>query len=85
MANPSTELNTIRNRMNGLLRDLEAVDAIANLYNDLGGAAFFDAWVDDIGGPEDLTAAEFNTAMATMTLMQTWLDGNRDDLVKLRI
>lgn len=86
MAQPSTEVIRIRKKMTVLLEALNEVDSIADLYADLGGSAFFDAYIDDgANGPADLTAAQFTTAMTALGLMQTWLGNNRSDLVPLLI
>lgn len=86
MAQPSTEVIRIRKKITVLLEALNEVDAIANLYADLGGTAFFNDYIDDVqNGPADLTAAQFTAAMTALGLMQTWLGNNRDDLVPLLI
>ena len=84
MAQPSTVVNKIRSDVTVVLDALNKVKPAIDLYNDLGGEAFVDAHL--AGGEQDISTAEFVTAISNLQQMQTWLDSNhRAALAKLRV
>lgn len=90
MAQPSTELNTYRDRVTSLLnvmyRDIQAaIDVVEGTgTTDAQRKAFFQAWID-AQGDYDITADEFIASVLALRALRDWLEANMVDLARMRI
>ena len=75
MANPQSQLNTIREYATTLNNGLLEVQGIIAKIDALGGADFFQTFLEGSNEP-DLTWTEFVTFYTTLKAMQTWIETN---------
>lgn len=86
MAQPSTEVNHFRNRMNNLTDAFRSVEEVLAIIEDFGTndaerQAFFQAVFTDY----DITWSEFAAGIVALRAMRTAWNTNKTAMVKLRI
>lgn len=87
MAQPSTEINRIRQAVTRLSDTFAEIAPVLQRYNDYG-AAFFDEHLEtELGQPTtDVTKADFHSAMTTLTgIIGGLSQADRQAIIKLRI
>ena len=90
MAQPSTQLTSLRNTvtklMNTTIPDLAAAVALIDGAGDTDSqrAAFFQQAIEVDEGNDDITVAEFNAAALAVRAIQTAFDDNLQELYTLR-
>ena len=75
MANPQSQLNTIREYATQLNDGLLGVQSTIAKIDALGGQDFFQSYLEGSNEP-DLTWSQFVTFYTTLLAMQTWIETN---------
>jgi len=89
MAQPSTELNSFRNRATSLLDRMNDISGVLNIVEGAGTTdnerlAFFGAYIA-AQTDYDITVAELTAAVVKLRELKTWFDTNLPALAKMRI